>query len=232
MGVARAQRLSLKNRVLELLEAADFDEALRELGKLPSRRVIGALYADLCLEDPTIKWRSVTAMGVTVAELANEDVEAARIIMRRCMWNLNEESGGIAWGVPESMGEIMALHDGLAEEFAHILVSFIMPEGNYLEYEPLQRGVVWGIGRLAEKRPELVRPAAPYLTPLLSSGDAGIRGLAARALGLIGDKSAGAGLEDLLNDEDKFELYFDRNLVRRKVGDVAKQALVLIKENA
>ena len=31
------------------------------------------------------------------------------------MWTLNDESGGIGWGSPEVMGEILAAHKGLAE---------------------------------------------------------------------------------------------------------------------
>jgi len=171
-------------------------------------------------------------MGIMVAELARENMDAARTIMRRYLWNLSEESGGIAWGAPESMAEIMTVDDGLAREFAHMLVSFIMPGGNYLEHEPLQTGVVWGIGRLAEKRPNLVRHAVPYLLPLLASGDPAIRGLAARALGLIGDSSAGPGLRGVLRDEEEFDLYVNRNFVRRRVGDVAKEALASLEENA
>jgi len=49
------------------------------------------------------------------------------------------------------MGEILAAHNGLAQEYAHILLSYAREEGNYLELEALQRGLLWGIGRLAEK---------------------------------------------------------------------------------
>jgi len=40
--------------------------------------------------------------------------------MRRLMWNLNDESGGIGWGNPEAMGEILACHEALANEYAPI----------------------------------------------------------------------------------------------------------------
>lgn len=186
--------MSLKNRVGELLEAPDFEKALPELKALDCKKVVSVLYAHLCQKDETIKWRAVTAMGVMVAQLAEEDVESARTIMRRLMWSLNDESGGIGWGASESMAEIMANNDGLAEEFSHILVSYIMPDGNYLEFGPLLRGAVWGIGRLAEKRPDLLTESKQYLVPLLESKDERLTALARRALTKIEvDAGGGAG---------------------------------------
>jgi hypothetical protein len=39
--------------------------------------------------------------------------------------------------------------------------------GNFLEHEPLQRGSLWAVGRLAHARPLLARPAAPVLPAFL-----------------------------------------------------------------
>lgn len=95
-------------------------------------------------------------MGAFVANLADEDIESARVIVRRLMWQLNDESGGIGWGAPEVMGEILARHEGLAGEYANILTSHIKEDGNSLEHEPLQRDALWGVARLAQVRPDLV----------------------------------------------------------------------------
>ncbi|NQU05806.1 MAG: HEAT repeat domain-containing protein [Calditrichaeota bacterium] len=105
--------------------------------------------------------------------------------MRRQIWNLTEESGGCPLGSPELMAEAMAKHRGLADEYADILVSYIIPEGNFLEFIPLQRGAVWGIGRLAEVYPELVRDAVPHLNELMKSDDDSARELACLALGKL-----------------------------------------------
>lgn len=147
----------LKRKVYDLLKSADFEQALEELCRLPARQVINPLFSFLYNSDEQIKWRAVTAMGAVVANLADKDMEEARVIMRRLMWNLNDESGGIGWGSPEAMGEILACHEGLAKEYVNILISYTMEDGNYLENEILQRGLLWGIGRLSQVRPHLVR---------------------------------------------------------------------------
>jgi hypothetical protein len=162
----------LKKILPALLKNEEFEKSLEEICLIPARRVVNPLFSFFYNTDELVKWRAVAAMGVVVARLAHEDLESARIVMRRLMWNLNDESGGIGWGSPEAMGEIMARHDKLAKEYAFILVSYINETGNFLEHEMLQRGVLWGLGRLAHARPELVRDAAVYLCPFMRSEDA------------------------------------------------------------
>jgi HEAT repeat protein len=148
--------------------------------------------------------------------------------MRRLMWNLNDESGGIGWGSPEAMGEILACHDGLAKEYAHILISYTREDGNYLEHEVLQRGLIWGIGRLAQVSPHILQNAVQHLFPYLESTDATVRGLAAWVMGLLAVDDAVSKLRGLKNDENQIQMYTDRGLVHRRVRDLAEEALDII----
>lgn len=217
----------LREKVLKLLRAEDFDDSLDTLLILPGRQVINPLLSLLCHHDQYVKWRAVTAIGQVVAHIAKDNLESARVIMRRLMWMLNDESGGIGWGAPEAMAEIMACHEGLAWEYTNILISYMEEEAGFLEYEALQRGVVWGIGRLAQARLHVLRSkdADRYLQHYLNSSDATVRGLAAWALGLIGAKNVQEKIEGLVADHAEIELYCDRKLVTRRVSDLAREAL-------
>jgi hypothetical protein len=227
--ISMARRTLKRERLMELLRAGEIDAAADELRRLPGRRFLKLLRSALC-SDEEAKWPAVTLIGLLTAELAERDLESARVVMRTLMWNLTEESGGIAWGVPESMAEIIACHPTLADEFASILVSYMREDGSFLEHEPLQRGVVWGIGRVAEVRAELLRAhrADHHLLPYLESGDATVRGGAAWALGLLGARGAAAELEALLGDREEVGIYLDRELSRSSVGELASQALARI----
>ena len=228
MDVKKHTGRAVKQMVLELLKSDDFNQKVNELLRLPGRQVINPLFSFLCYLDPKIKWRAVTAMGVVVSNLAQKDMESARIIMRRFMRSLNDESGGIGWGAPEAMAEIMACHQGLAEEYAHVLVSYIWEEkGNFLEYKMLQRGAVWGVGRLAESRPHLLpsENVCRYLMPYLESEDATVRALAVRAIGLLGAELHRTQIEPLLSDDSEIEIYLNSKLVVRRVSDLAGEAL-------
>jgi hypothetical protein len=146
------------------------------------------------------------------------------------MWNLNDESGGIGWGMPEAMGEIMARHEGLAREYASILISYAREDGNFLELESLQRGVLWGLGRLAQIRPHLLQDAFPHVLRQLSSKDATLRGLAAWVIGLLGAGAARDRLKALRKDEAELVLYVDGVLHNCRVSDLANAALAKIEQ--
>ncbi|MFZ1983368.1 MAG: DVU0298 family protein, partial [Desulfatitalea sp.] len=106
----------LKEQVLALLRADDLQVSLSALAAWPPRQVVNPLIGLLYHGDPRVRWHAVAAMGVVVGRLADEELEVARVVMRRLMWSLNDESGGIGWGAPEAMGEIMACHQRLACE--------------------------------------------------------------------------------------------------------------------
>ena len=192
---------------------------------MPPRQVINSLFSFLYSADEQIKWRAVTAMGASVARLADEEMEPARIIMRRLMWNLNDESGGIGWGSPEALGEILACHELLAREYAPILISYARKDGNYLELEMLQRGLLWGVSRLSQVRPYLVQDEISHFLPYLQSMDTTVRGLAAWLMGLLEAGDARTALEALTDDDAELSIYQDRKLINRCVKELAEEAL-------
>lgn len=224
----------IKKQVLALLAEPDLDEIQKELGQLAAKDVANALFSGICRSEEPVRWHAVSAMGTVVARLANEDMEEGRIIMRRMLWSLNDESGGIGWGAPESMAEIMSLHDGLAREYVHMLISYmredgeeIWQDGNYLEHETLQQGLMWGAGRLALSRRQLVleKGMEQDLPPYLNAVDGTVRGLAARAMGLLGMAACLDRLQELRMDDFPVRLYEDGRLSTVTVGELAGQAL-------
>lgn len=216
---------TLKKKLFDLLSRRDLDNALVEIGRLPPRQIISPLLSFIQSSDEKIKWGAVKAVGRVVSQLADRDLEAARVIMRRLMWNLNDESGGIGWGSPEAMGEILAAHSGLAHEYVHILLSYAREDGNYLEHHGLQRGLLWGIGRLSEARPELVRGSAELLLPYLNSQDVVTRGLSARIMGVLRVKEARSLLRKLTEDESALVIMVGNNLTPVRVKELAEEAL-------
>jgi hypothetical protein len=210
----------LKKRVLELLQHPEIDAGIQQICRFPYRQVVNPLFSFLYSLDDTIKWRAVSAMGAVIARLAEEEMESARIVMRRFIWNLNDESGGIGWGSPEAMGETMALSKPLADEYASILVSYIRPEGNYLEHEDLQSGVLWGIGRLAHARPEHVVDAAAYLSAYMESTRPALRGMAAWVAIALPTDQTHAGLWALQGDTAIVKIYQDGLLENVRICDL------------
>jgi len=219
----------LKKEIQKLLLQKDLESGLAEIGRMPARKAINPLFSFLCSLDELLKWRAVTALGAIVDRLADSDMESARVIMRRYMWQLNDESGGIGWGCPEAMGEIMARNENLAQEFWRILISYIRPDGNFLEHEILQRGALWGVGRLAHARPQLLKTSVDYLHPYMQSDDPYLCGLAAWAAGALRNKKTEVILNQLKDDSAKLNVYLDGHIIRRSVGEISEKALQMVK---
>ncbi len=215
----------LKARIGRLLGQDDFPGALEAIRLLPGRQAVNPLFSFLYSGEERIRWRAVTAMGAVVCRMADSAMEPARVVMRRIMWNLNDESGGIGWGSPEAMGEITAGHARLADEFANILISYINPAGNFLELELLQRGSLWGVGRLAHARPLLARPATPFLPAFFDSPDPCLRGTAIWAAGPILEACLRPLLKARLSDNAPLRLYRRMQVTQTTVAELAHAAL-------
>lgn len=215
----------LKTRIGHLLGEDDFQKALETIRQIPGRRAVNPLFSFFYSKEEKIRWRAVTAMGAVVCLMADTAMESARVVMRRLMWNLNDESGGIGWGSPEAMGEITAGHAGLADEFACIVVSYINPDGNFLEHELLQRGSLWGVGRLAHARPLHAKPAAPFLPAFFHSPDPYLRGTAIWAAGPVLDDRLRPQVKARLSDNAPLRLYRRMRMTETTVGELASAAL-------
>ena len=120
-------------------------------------KVVNVLLSLLVTTDEELKNRVVKSFGGVVSQLTENDIESARVVMRRLMLSVTEESGGIGWNTPEAMGEIMARSKKLADEYHKILISYTGGGGNELDFEGLQKSVIAGLKRLGKVRPELTK---------------------------------------------------------------------------
>lgn len=232
----------LKPELKKILASDDWEAGLSMLDDVPPRQAVGPLFSML-LHPGVVRWRAVTAMGRVVPAMADQSMEDARVIMRRFIWNMSEESGNLGWGVPESMGEIMAGHKKLAKEYHTILLSYIQElekDCNYIDYTPLRIGAHWGVARLAQARPDLAEKAEKALIQALPGTPFGceqgyqepspsVQGLSALALGLIKSEKAAGELDAMADNKATLELYWDKELKETTVGGLAREALERIK---
>jgi hypothetical protein len=183
--VKKLKNRNLKKRLYEILNSNTWESFSEEIYSYAPRQVINPLISFFCNKDIKIKQRAIITIGKVVQLLADENMESARIVMRRLMWSLNDESGGIGWGAPEAMAEIMCLNAQLAKEYSSILISYANPHGNYLEHVELQKEVLRGLARIGKVRPLLVKDAIPYLEKNNLSDNADIIRLRKQILKII-----------------------------------------------
>jgi hypothetical protein len=211
-----------KKKVFRILDTEPRTLALTHLAQIPDEQLVGHLFSHFYHMDERIKFRSVTAMGELALRISGTRMERARIILRRIMWNLNDESGGIGWGSPEAMGEILGKSPELAIDFKSILFSYLDHRGNHIEHEMLQRGVLWGIGTYLGAAPDdLTRTTKEQIWAHLSSTDPVKRGYAARALinaNALGCKEVP---DHIASDTACIDIYTGWNFINTRISDMA-----------
>ncbi len=232
------KRRQLKHHVVALLQNETLTAVHKRLSACDQKSLINPLISCLCHTDEKVRWHSVSALGPVISAIAAQEFESARLVMRRFLWMLNDESGGIGWGVPEALSEAMYHNDRLAAEYMHMLVSYargdgpeLFQDGNFIELPLLQRGVLWGLCRLAEKyREQLVKKEAhENIGFYLSSEDAQVRGTASLLCGMLGRHEFTSFLQLLSEDPETVRIYRDGQMENYSVGRLALAALSALK---
>jgi hypothetical protein len=202
--------------------AAGRYEALIELAGR-KKRILSWLTALTYDRDPLIGWRAVEAIGLAASRIAAADPEFVRNHLRRLLWLLNDESGGIGWRAPQAIGEILRNQPQCFAEFVPLLISLLdMMEEDAVRFRP---GILWAIGRLGPVLPDAVESSIPLIVSCLRDANAQTRGLAAWCLGQLGAIQNVPHLESLLKDESLVDLYVGGQLVRKSVAQLVCEAL-------
>lgn len=206
----------LKKEVISLLEQKKYEE----IAKVPAsvHKIINILISLSYDKKQYISWRAMESIGIVSKEIAKSDPEKVRNIVGRLLWMIRDESGGIGWSVPETLGEIVRNSPQLFADIAPIIASFH-------EEKMLASGVLWALGRIGKINNETVGYAIPIVLPYLQSSDHTLRAYAAFALGRFGAVGAVSKLEQLRSDNNAVSFYNDGELHRKTVGVFAEEAL-------
>jgi hypothetical protein len=227
-------RRQLKKDVLAILNQENLNEIFGIFATYPDHRLLNPLFIALCHPVERVRWHAVCAFGWLVPRMAEKDLEAARIVMRRFLWSMNDESGGIGWGVPEAMAEIMCHSRILRQEYLHMLISYmredgeeLYQDGNYLELPLLQRGLLWGIGRLCqEHRQEMLGQCiVGDVEAYLDSSDLCVVGLAIRCLGLLGVATELRKIRCFLQCKEKIDYFLNGEMYQITIAELAGSAV-------
>ncbi len=206
----------LKKKIKNALLAPDFD-AIAQLSR-DHKKVFSILISLAYDKEDIVCWRAIEAMGKAAAAVAEEDPALVRNIIQRLLWSLCDESGGIAWSAPEMLGEIVSNVPRLCTDIPPLIIS--------LSDEPIfLKGVLWAVGRLIHNG--IINSAEIEEVALHSLGheDPAVRGLALYVT--PGNKSSEVvnRIREMVDDEGRFRIYRDHELVEMSVGEAAREAL-------
>jgi hypothetical protein len=192
---ARLHRAELR----ELLRQRDYETILSWAGSVrnPQRILISLTFE----RDELLRWRAIDAFGRVAAVQAELGLEKVRDTLRRLLWLMNDESGGLGWHAPEMIAETLVNAPVLISEFAGLLPS-------YLAEEPFERGAHFAIYRVAQLDARPFVDHVPALTASLNDPDPAIRAYSALALETISGSSDRDAIRELRTDNATF-MWFD-----------------------
>jgi hypothetical protein len=140
---------SLKQSILHALESNDLDTVVSLVKD--NRRALTILVRISYDKETLAAWRAIKAVGLAAKELVKTDHEFLRETVRKLLWSLSDESGGIGWSAPEFLGEIVSADP---KRFSDIIP--LIAQVYEVEEEVFRPGVVYALARIAETAPEQV----------------------------------------------------------------------------
>jgi hypothetical protein len=139
----------MKQFIQQALERNDLNAVVSLAQR--NRRVLSSLVRMAYDKETLVGWRAIKAIGLVAKEFVKTDDEFLRITIRKLLWSLSDESGGIGWSAPEILGEIVS---AAPEKFSDIIP--LIAEVFNVEERVFRPGIVYALGRIAETAPERV----------------------------------------------------------------------------
>jgi HEAT repeat protein len=198
VGASRETRRGRRQRLRELLESRDHDGLRRWAAESP--HAVRTVFSALFQTDDRLRWRAIEALGHLAAQAAETDPETVRDWIRRILWNMMEESGGLMWHGPEAIGEMLVRVPELIPEYA-------APLGSFRIEEPFEAGTYQALDRIAAVRPGPVARIAETLRPGLDDPDPRIRAHAAATLLRLDPRDGDPRLTALRDAPEPLTLY-------------------------
>jgi len=215
---SRSSQRQRKQAVRRLLQEHNPDAVVKWAAE--ERNPMRVLSSVLFDPDPLIRWRSIEALGYIAGAESVENMEGVRSQIRKFLWSMNDESGGVCWNGPEAIGEILHNVPSLLDEYGAILPSFFVEE-------PFERGSLWAVGRVAAQRPDIFAGAIDDVVGSFKDPDPVIRGYSIMALTALAQRDALEKARLLFDDAAVLSIYdFELGELREtSVGDLARAAL-------
>jgi hypothetical protein len=164
------------------------------------------------------RWHCAYIMGQVCRRLATRKPGAVSDLLHR-MYEACSDSAATHWGLIESIGSIIAARPDIFGAFTRHILMFRDQPSSRIQ-------VLWALGTIAEKRPDLVRNTPFYsLFSYTTHADSLTRGHAVRLFNRINAIEVLSEIESLTNDEAALVVYEKGAPVHTSVGRLAKDAI-------
>ena len=194
----------LKKTLTSSLEANNLSSVV--LLARQDRQVMGQLVRIAYDKESLAGWRAIEAVGMIARDRIGRDYAGLREMVRKLLWSLSDESGGIGWSAPEIIGEIVSAD---TDRFADVIP--LLVELFSIEERVFRPGVLYALLRIAQSKPSAVKPHVQLAINALDDEDPLVRVHALRLL---------KHLESDLSQEERESLSIARKTLLSDTAEV------------
>ena len=215
----RIKKKANKNLVREMVQNRDSDGLVALC--FDDKKTLRLLLRQLYEPDEEKRWAIARLIGEVCSRVATRKPGMVSDLLH-LLFEACSDSAASNWGAVESIGFILAERPDIYGSFTRHLLAYIG--------DPLTRAqVLWALGAIAVKRPDLVRNTSFYqLIGLLDSPEIAVKAYMLRILGLLKAKEVAGKIRLLQEDTTPVTIYENGLPVQTDLGTLAKEALKLI----
>ena len=214
----------MKKAAVAALEVNDM-ETIMTLAR-QNRKLLSVLVRLAYDKETLTGWRAISAIGHVATLYMKNNYEFLRETIRKLLWSLSDESGGIGWSAPEMLGEIVSADPKKMADVVPLIAETYM-----IEERVFRPGVLYALKRIAQIQPEAVLPFQELVISGLAENDplARIYSLELSMLlkeGIYPNRREGllAHIRNLLSDRARAWIYKDGGFLEVEVGELAHKA--------
>jgi len=215
----RAKKKANKNLVREMVQNRDADGLVALC--FDDKKTLRLLQRQLYEPDVDKRWAVARLIGEVCSRVATRKPGMVSDLLH-LLFEACSDSASSNWGAVESIGFIIAERPDIYGSFTRHLLAYIGDPSTRVQ-------VLWALGTIAVKRPDLVRNTSFYqLIGLLDSPVAEVRGHMVRILGRLKAREVAGRIRMLQEEKEELTVYESGLPVKTDVGSLAKEAMQLI----
>lgn len=208
-----------KKLVKEMIQNRDTDGLVSLC--FDDKKTLRLLQRQLYEPDEEKRWEIASLIGEVCGRVSTLKPGMVSDLLH-LLFEACSDSSSSNWGAVETIGFIIASRPDIFGSFTRHLLAYIADPSTQVQ-------VLWALGTIADKRPDLIRSTSFYqLIGLLDSQESGVRGHMLRILGRLKAREVGGRIRMLEEDATPVTIYEKGLPVHTDIGTLAKEALELI----
>ena len=196
----RVRQKATKQAVRGMVERGDIDGLVALC--FDDKKTLRLMQRLLYDPDEEKRWETAWMIGQVCARVASREPGQVSELLHR-LFEACSDSAATPWGMIEAIGYVIAERPDIFGAFTRYLLRYIGEQSTQIQ-------VIWAMGEIARKRPDLIRDTPFFnLFHFLQHPDSQVRGLIARLLGRI--KATEAALQLMVLCDDNATLVVREN---------------------